>query len=177
MRDKFLHRKGRNHKKWKIKNKNTKQLYGQELPYKESIRQKHKNYRYFFHWKDGVDFSPLGCYLKENINKNWNNIYSEIIKKTKPKYRYHLDSYLKFKVNTVVYVDYLPYFWYFSKSDKLSTNVLFIDYKNILRFYSTEEELYDIAIKASRRDKLIRLGEIAKENELFENKLLESNVS
>jgi hypothetical protein len=170
-KQKYLHRKGRDDKKWRTHNNHTKNLYGEESPFRESIRDKHKNEaRYYWNWETGIDFTPVGCYLEENVNREWSEVYSEIIKKIQPKKRWQLERYLHWQLAKVVFNDYMPYLPFYS-GHKPAIDWLFIDENCILRKYNTIEELEDMAIKKVRRDKLIRLLEIEKENDAEEKRL------
>lgn len=157
---KRLHRKGPFSKKWKHKQNFTKNMDGIELPYRESIRRIYKknSTSSFFDYRDGLDFTPVWCFLEERIGQNWNDLYSDIISKTRPKYRWCLENFLKWQIVPVTYENYLPYRANFG-STRLVLYDFFVDWNNKLRCYQTKEELYNIAIKLERRDKLIQLKE------------------
>jgi len=160
---KYLHRKGQDDKKWRIHNNRTKKNWGDETPFRESIRDTHKNEsRYFWNWQTGLDFTPTGKYLEENINRDWDEIYSDVIKKIKPKYRYQLEDYLDWYVCDVMIIDYIPYIGKYNRS-RMAINWLFVDEEGILRNYKTKKDILDMARRKIRRDKLIKIQEFLDE--------------
>lgn len=157
---KYLHRKGRDDKKWRTHDNRTKKHYGDDAPFHESIRDKHKQEsRYFWNWQTGIDFTPVGCYIEENLNRDWDDVYSEIIKKVKPKYRWQLENYLDWCIAKVTWIDHVPYL----RHGRIPIEWTLVDEDNILRKYETEKEILDIANKKVRKDKLLKIQEIANE--------------
>jgi hypothetical protein len=164
-KQKYLHRKGQDDKKWRTSNNRTKKNYGNEAPFRESIRDKHKDEaRYYWNWETGIDFTPVGCYLEENINRSWSEVYSEIIKKVQPKKRWQLERYLSWQLATIIMCDYIPHLINFA-SIMPAIGWCFVDDDDILRKYDSLEEMEEIANKKIRRDKILRIMEIAKEEE------------
>jgi len=162
-KNKYLHRKGQDDKKWRTHNNRNKKNCGNELPFRESIRDKYKNEsRYFWNWQTGLDFTPTGKYIEENMNRDWNDVYSEIIKKVRPKYRYQLEEYLNWYVGKVVIVDYVPYVGSYHNS-RLAVDWIFVDEDNIIRNYETKKDILDMARRKIRRDKLLKIQEISDE--------------
>lgn len=163
---KYLHRKGRDIKKWKYKKNYTKDnFYGEKLPYHESIRNKHKRgWDNYWCYNNGLDFTPVGYYIEEHINCKWNDIYSKILKKIKPKNRWMLNDYLSWYICTVHIVDYTPYLSRYH-SNKIAYGCLFIDEDGILRKYNSEKEIKEMTLKKIRRDKLLKLKKIFNESD------------
>jgi len=158
---KYLHRKGQDDKKWRTHNNRNKKNCGDEFPFRESIRDKHKNEsRYYWNWQTGLDFTPTGNYIEENVNRDWNEIYSEIIKKVRPKYRYQLEDYLNWFVGKVIIDDdYIPYL----RRNRMAIDWIFVDEEGILRNYETKKDILDMARRKIRRDKLLKIQEISDE--------------
>ena len=159
LKTKYLHRKQRNtnsrrdwdNKKYK---RIPKHKYYSELPKKESIK---KYYRYNY-----LDFRPLSEFLDAKIGKKWDDVYSEILTKIKPKFRFQLEESLDWLLYDVIYSDdFKPY----NSWGVLLVERFFIDDKKILRQYNTEEELLLDAKRKLRRQKMIQLLESQKNQE------------
>lgn len=163
---KYLHRKGKFSKKWMHKHNYNKHPHGDELPFRESIRDNHKkDSNYYWNWSDGIDFTPAGNYIEEHINCCWDDIYSKLLKKVKAKNRWQLDDYLSWYLNRVVIVDYIPYIPTWGKRERLAVDCFFVDEDGILRKYKSEEEIRSMAKSKQRKEKLLKLIEIAKQKE------------
>jgi len=163
-KQKYLHRKGHDDKKWKNHSNCNKNNCGDETPFRESIRDKHKK-EYFWNWKIGLDFTPTGEYIEENVNRNWDDVYSEIIKKTKPKFRWLLENFLDYFLAKAVIVDYIPYRSSWNRST-IVLNWVFVDEDGILRNYNTTKEVEDMSKRKIRRDKLLKLQKISDESDI-----------
>ena len=86
LKRKYLHRKSRR-ANWstdwdvkKFKRGNDLDLFS-DLPFHQSIRGKYSR-RY-----SNYDLTPLYKFIESKIGQNWNNIFSEIVKKVKPKFK------------------------------------------------------------------------------------------
>jgi len=163
LKKKYLHRKERNttHHKWydKDQNKFEKNIdLFSDLPTHQSIRR--------CGYSQNCDTTPLREFLYSNVGKDWNDIYSEIIKKTKPKFRYEIDFRLKYNMVTVpIYDDdFIPR----DERGRILSDFFFIDMNNILVKKSREELLSD-ARKYKRRKKLEQILESQKENQENQN--------
>lgn len=155
-KDKYLHRNGSSNK-WKVKKNTTKNKYGDFLPFRESIRNVHKLDECSYYY-NCIDFSPLYKFLEENINRNWNSVYTEILKRTKSKFRYELEKYhLSPLRDRVMIIDYIPYIKRYGRLP-IALNVLFIDEENILRMYDSKDELKRIALIKKRKEKLLKMN-------------------
>jgi len=154
IKTKYLHRKQRkvnSHRDWDNKKykRVPKHKYETTLPKKESIK---KVYRYNY-----LDFTPLSEFLEAKIGENWDAVYSEILTKIKPKFRYQLEQSFEWLLYDVCYTeDFKPY----GNWNRLLINCLFIDEKNILQQYNTEQELITDSKKKLRREKIRRILEI-----------------
>lgn len=119
-----------------------------DLPNYESIRRrsfKIKEYNYY-----RCDFSILDKFIFSKINCDWNDIYSEILKKVNKKYRYTLDIYLSQIIHHVVFdSDYIPRTCY----GGISQFVLYVDFNNKI-CYDSKKEIINKSIKHLRKIKL-----------------------
>jgi hypothetical protein len=140
---KYLHRKSRpRNSNWDIKKyKKIKNInVFSELPLHESFRSKHK-------WSN-LDMTPLKEFLESKIGCNWNDVYSEIISKTKKNMRYSVDDFIRYcVVIKPIYDDeFIPMMSngrkYFTNNLTLE-NRLFVDMNNILVRKNKEELLID----------------------------------
>lgn len=103
------------------------------LPNRESIRQYRRCYSYF-------DYKPLTEFLMSKIGCDWNDIYSELLKKVKSNYRYEIDIYLDDICKNVIYdIDFIPR----NSHGRILSDRLFVDMNNILSFKSKEELIID----------------------------------
>ena len=114
-------------------------------------------------YSGNCDTSPLVNFLYSKLGEDWNDIYSEIIKKTKPKFRYEIDFRLKY--NTVLIPIYDDDFIPRDERGYILSDFFFIDMNNILVRKSKDDLLSD-ALKYKRKVKLEQiLGNIAKEDQ------------
>ena len=133
LKKKFLHRKIRNKKDSKLwkgdKFKRNNIDIFSDLPSHESMRQTRCS------WGD-FDTKPLDEFLKSKIRCDWDDVYSEILKKTKSNYRYSLEDYLKIITSDVIYDDeYIPR----GKYGKILSDTIFVNMNNVLTYKSNEE--------------------------------------
>lgn len=166
LKEKFLHRKSRFIKKWKVKQNYTKDnFFGEEFPNHLSMRAYHRRATQF-HNHCYLDFTPVSRLLDERVNNNWDDIYSELIKKTKPRYRYLLDNYLDWQISEPLFFEHVPYKkrgYYSRPGSGIMLELFFVDEQNILRYYETEEEVLKQANILIRIDKLKKLEELCLE--------------
>jgi len=107
-------------------------------------------------------------YLKSKIGENWNDVYTDMIKKTKPKYRYLLDYYISYgnPHKNITYIDEIPYITkYLYRRSRTPTNYgecvekIYIDVDGILTYHETEEDMLGVAKYKLRQKKLKRILE------------------
>lgn len=121
-----------------------------DLP-KRIAMKKHNGYA-------GINWRPLFNFLESKIGENWNDIYSEIISKTKKRFRYELENLLNYRFYNVIYDDnFMPRNQY----GRILSDELFIDSNNILTKKSEEE----LKIDAKRLKRKLKLQEIFENNE------------
>lgn len=148
LKKKLLHRKNRNKKESKLyngdkfKRKNDIDFFS-DLPLHESMRQTKCS------WYD-FDVKPLNEFLKSKIGCDWNDVYSELLKKIKSNYRYSLDDYIKRNYVDIIYDEYyVPY----DRHGRICYDRLFVNINNILT-YKSKEELILESKKFLRNQKL-----------------------
>lgn len=154
---KYLHTKKKNNKK----------------DYKYKFKEKHKptciedyenlilprNYTFMW-WKRHItwlDFHNI-CdkYLLTKIDQSWDDIYNDMIKKTKPKFRYLLDDYLNYIFfKKFIIVKSIPQCIY---PHYTIINKPFL-YNGILKLFKTEQELKIFSKNIIRKQKLNRIIE------------------
>lgn len=123
------------------------------LPIHESINKKPRNWDYN---KTYLHFN-LFNYLKTKIGQNWDNIYSDLIKKTKPKYRYLLNKELDWYIQKPkFYEKEVPYGKKYSH-DNIMVKVYFVDKEGYLRYFDSKENIFIYAKNKLRENKLKRL--------------------
>jgi len=97
-------------------------------------------------------------YLKSKIGQCWDDIYSDMIKKTKPKYRYLLEQYIEMKrLIPIYYEDEIPYGKFYWRHNGMMIDKFYIDREGILQYFETEEEMLDYAKYQRRLKKLERI--------------------
>lgn len=133
-----------------------------KLPFRQSIKPKSEVV-----WnrdKTYLDFYAIGKkYFKYKIGEHWNDVYSDMIKKTSPKYRHLLERFVNRNygyafpiISNVDYIDEIPYMRYY-RVDIKCVNKIYINKDGILTFHSTEEELMNVARYRLRQKKLERI--------------------
>ncbi|MCK9416855.1 hypothetical protein M0Q97_09385 [Candidatus Dojkabacteria bacterium] len=152
---KYLHTKRKNSKK----------------DYKYKFKEKHKptciedyenitiprGYNFMW-WKrhyTWLDFHTI-CdkYLLTKIDKSWDDIYADMIKKTKPKFRYLLDDYLDYKFfNSFIIVKAIPQYIRYTIINKPFL------YDGTLKLLKTKQELEIFTKNVKREQKLNRILE------------------
>ena len=109
--------------------------------------------------------SIIGEYIEKNVNRNWDEVYSEIIKKIRPKFRWQLDSFLNWFLAKSVIIDYIPYCSSWNRTI-IITNHVFIDNDGILRKYDTVKDVEDMSKRKIRRDKLLKIQKMIDEGDI-----------
>lgn len=151
LKEKYLHRKQRkigSHMDWDNKKymRLPKHKYFLDLPKKEPIR---KVYRYNY-----LDFTPLLEFLESNIGGKWSDIYSEIISKTKPKFRYQLEQSLEWMLDDPIYDNE---FILRDLRGRKFIDKLFIDENGILNIFNNENEIMSHSKRKLRKEKLNKI--------------------
>jgi len=129
----------------------------EKLPFREKIEP--KNYRN--HYKTQLDFWSIGTeYLKSKIGEYWGDVYKDMIKKTKPKFRYLLDEYISCgnPVIPTYYCNFIPYKlnrW--SYDGIMIIDDIYINFDGILSYHKTREDAIMVAKPLIRREKLKRI--------------------
>ena len=137
-KNKILHRRSKKNKSrlWNSKYYNEKNIdIFSDLPKHEAIGKKFPSWYYNF------DTTPLYEFIFSKVDENWNDVYSEIIKKIKPKYRYDIEYHVIDEIkNDVIYDEnFIPR----NSSGEILSNRLFVDMNNILCLKTEEELLLD----------------------------------
>lgn len=158
MKKKYLHRKERRseYKGWSDNNTEKNIDLFSELP----MRQSNKKHQY-----GSYDPTPLREFLYSKLGLDWNDIYSEVIKKIEPKFRHEIDRTLDWMVYKPIYDDdFIPR----DKRGGILSEVFFVDMNNVLVRKAREELLSD-AIKYKRKIKLEQILESQKEDQENQN--------
>ena len=139
------------HKKWQAKSRVV-DLFS-DLPFHESIGGKRgKN-----NWRL-KNFGPLFKFLEQRVDKPWADVYTEIISKTKPKYRQLMEQELNWYLKTFFYDEhYVPWLCLYGGNIKKLVFFYFIDPDYILRRFETEDGLMSFAKKLERRAKMNKI--------------------
>lgn len=161
---KYIHNKEKIHKKCydeykKIKHKPIHIEDYERLAFREKIKPiVRKNYKtYLSFW------NICEKYLKSKIGEYWDDVYSDMIKKTKPKYRHLLDEYISFGNPAIpsYYFDFIPckISWYKNNFSDMCVifNEVYINIDGILTYNETLEETLIIAKNDTRKEKLKRI--------------------
>lgn len=164
LKQKLLHRPVYNSPKqreWNSKHKKTFDFFDDRSPSRESIKPRkyyHKN-----HWND-VDTTPLKNFLekKSETAEYWDDVYSEILTKIKPKKRWLIDRAIEWYVDFPLYdEEYKPrlcsgfHNWRLPREGRL-----FVDYYGRL-VKSTTEDIEYFSKLCIRRDKLLQIEKIS----------------
>jgi hypothetical protein len=159
LKQKYLHRGSRNtkiHKQWDLKKYNrikNVDVFSEKLPQHQSIRSKYR-------W-NSIDMFPLEKFIESKIGCDWNDVYSEIVKKTKKKFRNEVENTIEYCVVKNVFYDenFIPYgVTYRYGKTKILNDRIFIDNNNILVRKTLEEILLE-AKKLLRKEKLRKIFE------------------
>jgi hypothetical protein len=174
LKQKFLHRKSRDTKSdWDVKKynrgKNRYDLFSEKLPQHEPIRKKYR-------WHN-FDTYPLEKFIESKIGSDWNDVYSEIISKTKPKFRKEIETTIDYCIVKNVFYDenFIPYGrTYRYGKNKILNDRIFIDNNNIL-IRKTLEEIMLESKKLLRREKLRQIL-LTQEEENKDNNIEDVNT-
>ena len=159
----FLYRKSRisnNHYQYKkTKRHNNVDLFSY-LPIHQSM---HRKYKYSYHCIN-YNSRPLEEFIKSKIGEDWNDVYSEIIKKIKPKFRYLLESDLMYIIRRPLFNDeYIPLDTYYNRCS-ICSDRLYVDFNNIICYKSKDEILIE-SKRTVRKIKLQQIFDNKKENQ------------
>lgn len=151
---KYLHRSSKSYqddwedkKYFRIKNMN---MFS-ELPKRMSFKQAYND----------IDFTPLFEFIESKVGEDWNKVYSEILKKTKKRFRYKLEYIINYAVKKPIFDEnYIPK----DKYGRVLEDNIFIDINNILCKKSKDEIIAD-AKKYKRKIKIQQLLENIKKDE------------
>ena len=128
-----------------------------KLPYRETI----KNIDYSpWAWENKTRISfDLEDYLKKHIGCDWNDVYTDLISKTNPRYRHLLERDLIYEpIRPTEIINERPYYYkWFYRRDALLIKRVYIDSDNTLQFFETVEELNEYCKIKMRQKKLERL--------------------
>ncbi len=106
-------------------------------------------------------------YLISKIGEQWDDVYVDMIKKTKPKYRYLLNNYISYgnPHKHITYIDEIPYITKYMSNNSnryyrrsIVENV-YVDIDGILTYHETEEDMLNVAKYRLRQKKLKRILE------------------
>lgn len=125
------------------------------------------------------DYTPLREFIHSKIGENWNDVYSELLTKIDPKFRYDVERLLGsdrysyyFGVNRPIYDDdFIPR----DNRGRILYDKIFIDLDNIL-CKKTKEEILSDSIMYVRKQKLLKILE-SQEDESQENESQEDYSS
>lgn len=111
---------------------------------------------------NSINWGPLFNFLESKVGEEWNDVYSEIISKTKKRFRHELNSLLDWFVKKPIYNDdFLP----MNERGGILSDILFIDMNNVLCM-KTKDELIRDAKKIKRKIKLQQILENEKSQEI-----------
>ncbi len=160
LKTKHLHRKSRisndNYKKDYHKKKNM-DLFS-ELPIYEPYKKKFNSF----------DLTILRKFIRSKIGQSWNDVYSEICKKTKHDFRYIIDNLYIIYLNPIYDEDFLPR----DNRGSLLKDVFFVDLNGIIQNKNLQE-LRNDSKKYLRKKKLLEIIE----NQLNEQKIIKNQDS
>lgn len=164
LKDKFLYRKCRSTRKSEHQyvrtNRNNDIDLFSDLPIHQAMNRKGYNYTY-----NNYNFRPLEEFISSKIGEDWNDVYSEIIKKIQPKYRYLLENDLRYIIRRPLYDDgYIPIDTYRSYRRSICCDVLYIDLNNII-CYKSKDELISDSKRIIRKLKLQEIFDNEKESQ------------
>lgn len=155
LKQKYLHRSQRksNDSDWLYHNNKIKNIdLFSDLPFHEPIRKLH-GYSRYLKW----DCRPLEEFINSKVGCKWDDVYSEILKKIKKKYRYYIDEDIDYHVELNAYYDenFFPVSmgrgW--RRRGSVLINKLFIDENGIL-VCKSEDEIVSDSIRIKRKLKM-----------------------
>jgi len=163
---KYLYRKSRDSRRKdsgvlkKFKRVKIKDLF-LELPTHKKMRP---TIKYCGHYRN-YDSKPLIEFIKSKIGQDWNDVYSEIVKKTPNKFRRFLDDDVSWIIKTPIYDDdYIPKIASYGVRYNICSDRLYIDLDNIIR-YDSKDVLLKKSNKIIRKIKLQQIIDSENENQ------------
>lgn len=149
---------------------NYKQKYNRQknnyenLPFFEGIRDNHIKRGYWSYSSNNIfiNWFFITNFLKSKVGENWDDVYSELLKKTENKYHWVLNRDLDRYVITkeLIFINNIPYLLYgftYRPGRRFLYDVLFIDENNIISYYETKEDLINEYKMRILRKKLERI--------------------
>jgi len=166
LKNKFLYRRSnfsrRQYQYVKTKRNNDIDLFS-DLPYHESMKKYGDNY-HCHHY----DNKPLSDFLDSKIGENWNDVYSEILKKVQHNFKYLLDNDLKYLIRRPIYYDdYIPMDTYRYYRTSICSDRLYIDLNNII-CYKSKDEILSESKRIVRKLKLQEIFDNEKESQSYD---------
>jgi hypothetical protein len=130
----------------------------EKLPIHETLRTKNYLSHEYNYSTTIVDFyQPIKKYLKEKIGECFDDIYSDLISKTRPRYRHLLERDLSCVFTIVNYYEKeVPHKIRFSR-DSILYGEYYLDKNNKIRYFETKNELLIYAKNKYRQKKLERI--------------------
>lgn len=98
-----------------------------------TIKHRISNYRYI-EFPD-INHNPLRCYIKTKVGENWENIYSDVMKKIEPRHHFIIKRYID---HYVVNQGYNQDFYPIAPYGRIYENRPFVDYFGNLQLFSKE---------------------------------------
>ena len=171
-KQKYLHTKTkpREQEYYHRKRYNTIEILSDYLPLHESCRPRRPNAFYKYPPLSCISLYPLYLFLTARINKDWSEVYTEILDKTKPKCHWMIKEHLKDLVSRQYYYNgFVPTRvvnnWKKGKIERPITKEFFIDIDGVLRYFEEKKDLLTLSKKYERRAKLIQIFENVDKNQ------------
>jgi len=137
----------------------------EKLPKHEPIKTKNWFWHEYYYSTTFIDFyTNIRKILKERIGDSFDDIYSELISKTKPKFRYILDEDINWILTKVCYYEHEIPYYSTCRYDKMIVNNFYLDKDQKVRYFGSKGELEIYARNKYREKKLERIL-----NDLFES--------
>jgi hypothetical protein len=170
LKQKYLHRsrrkKGRDEWHYGYKRGKNLDILNDDLPFHDNMKKK-GNYHY-------ICTEPVAKFIESKVGCDWNDVYSELLSKTKKKFRYEVENTIKYTILMPTYDEnYLPVlcnrsYYYRGYGVKIFVDRLFIGLDNKICKMS-EDEIKREANVYVRRDKLRQIIENMKKEQDEEN--------
>lgn len=98
-------------------------------------------------------------YKAITVGQNFDDVYSDLVKKTKPRYRHLLDEYINWDVRTPIGYDKdgVPHIVKHTYRSRLAYNMIFINKEGVLEYHETLEDLLIFYKNKMRENKLKKL--------------------
>lgn len=119
--------------RWKIKSR----TYNYYIDDETGLTIKHRklNYKYIEKYPD-INTNSLKYYIKTKVGENWDNIYTDVMKKIKPKHRLLIKNFIDYYV---VNQGYNQDFYPIAPYGRIYENRPFVDYFGNLQLFSKEK--------------------------------------